>query len=184
MRMPGLGGKVLEKAGGAAVLVAGGEIYTSLERGVIDAAEWIGPYHDYRMGFHKIARYYYYPGWHETGTELEFFINRYVYDELSDDLKEIIDAASARVQAWVLAEFDVQNAIYLQKLTEEEGVQLKQYPQDVLDRLREYTKEAIDEVIGDDPLSREVYDSYRNHMKRSEKMMNITEKAYYNRLLG
>jgi TRAP-type mannitol/chloroaromatic compound transport system substrate-binding protein len=65
MRIPGLGGKVLAKAGGTAILSPGGEIYTNLERGVIDATEWVGPYNDYKMGFHKVAKYYYYPGWHE-----------------------------------------------------------------------------------------------------------------------
>ena len=73
MRMPGLGGKVLERAGGTPVLLPGADLYTGLERGIIDATEWIGPYHDYKMGFHQIAKYYYAPGWHETGTILEFF---------------------------------------------------------------------------------------------------------------
>lgn len=183
MRIPGLGGKVLEKAGGAAVLVAGGEIYTSLERGVIDAAEWIGPYHDFRMGFHKIAKYYYYPGWHEPGTEMEFFINKYVYEELSEDLQEIIDTAAMRVQSWVIAESDVQNAIYLDKLIHEEGVQVKQFPEEVLNTLRVHTQEAIEEVIAGDELSKEVYDSYRNYMQKSKQLLNLTERAYYNRLL-
>jgi len=109
MRIPGLAGKVLERAGGAAVLVAGGEIYTSLERGVIDATEWIGPYHDQKMGFNKIAKYYYTPGWHEPGTQLEFFINKETYDGLPADIKAIMDAVSMRVHNWVLAEFDAQN---------------------------------------------------------------------------
>ena len=76
MRIPGFGGKVLSKAGGTAVTVAGGEIYTNLERGVIDATEWIGPYHDYLMGFYQVAKYYYYPGWHEPGGVLEMIVNK------------------------------------------------------------------------------------------------------------
>lgn len=182
MRIPGIGGKVLEKAGGAAVLVAGSEVYTSLERGVIDAAEWIGPYHDYRMGFHKIANYYYYPGWHEPGSELEFFVNKYLFEELPEDLQEIIQTASMRVQAWVLSEFDVENAIHLDKLINDEGVILKQFPEEVLNTLRKYTAEALEEVVGSDPLSLKVYDSYRNHMASTRKILELTEKSYYNRL--
>jgi TRAP-type mannitol/chloroaromatic compound transport system substrate-binding protein len=74
MRIPGLGGKVIDKAGGTVVLLPGGEIFTSLERGVIDATEWVGPLHDLRMGFYQAAKFYYYPGWHEPGTYLEYFL--------------------------------------------------------------------------------------------------------------
>jgi len=81
MRIPGLGGKVLAKAGGNAILVAGGEIYTNLDRGVIDATEWVGPYHDLKMGFYKVAKYYYYPGWHEPGTTLEAMVNIGAYEK-------------------------------------------------------------------------------------------------------
>src|SRR5690606_14679795 len=76
MRIPGLGGKVLDRAGGTAVLSPGSELYTNLERGVIDATEWVGPYHDYIMGFHEVASHYYYPGWHEVGTTFEKFVNK------------------------------------------------------------------------------------------------------------
>ena len=84
MRIPGFGGKVLSKSGGTAVTVAGGEIYTNLERGVIDATEWIGPYHDYLMGFYQVAKYYYYPGWHEPGGVLEIIVNKEKFYQLSD----------------------------------------------------------------------------------------------------
>jgi TRAP-type mannitol/chloroaromatic compound transport system substrate-binding protein len=93
MRIPGLGGKVLAKAGGTVVLLPGGEIFTSLERGVIDATEWVGPLHDLRMGFYQAAKYYYYPGWHEPGTYLEYFFNKKAYESLPKDLQHIIDAA-------------------------------------------------------------------------------------------
>ena len=183
MRMPGLGGRVLEKAGGAAVLVAGGEIFTSLERGVIDAAEWIGPYHDYRMGFHRIARYYYYPGWHEPSSQLEFFINKTVFDALPGDLQAILEAASERLQAWVLAEFDVQNAIHLKKLKEESHVSIRSFSTDVLRTLRQLTEETIEEVIGEDALSRKVYQSYQGYMQDSTAYMSITERPFYNNIM-
>lgn len=184
MRIPGLGGKVLEMAGGAAVLVAGGEIYTSLERSVIDATEWIGPYHDYKMGFHKIAKYYYNPGWHEPGATLEFFVNKSKYEQLPDDLKQIVEKASAYVHTWTLAEFDAKNGIYLDKLINEEKVNLRSFPEEVLTNLRKYTNEAIADMVNKDPLSKKVYDSYSQFKKRIQPWSNITEKAYYNQLMG
>ncbi|MEL6987322.1 MAG: TRAP transporter substrate-binding protein, partial [Bacteroidota bacterium] len=102
MRIPGIGGKVLEKAGGTAVLSAGSEIFTNLERGVIDATEWIGPYHDYKMGFHNITKYYYYPGWHEAGTILETIVNKEAYNALPKSLQSIIEAACAKQYIYTL----------------------------------------------------------------------------------
>lgn len=180
MRMPGLGGNVINKAGAAAVLLPGSELYTSLERGVIDATEWVGPYHDYKMGFHKIAKYYYYPGWHEAGTQLEFFMNKGVYDSLPKDLQVIMDTVMYRAHVWVLSEFETQNAIYLDKILGESKVQLKEYPKPVLDQLRIYTKEVIAEAVGDDALSKKVYASYQAFEKRARKWSELTEKAYYN----
>jgi len=182
MRIPGIAGKVLEKAGGAAVLLPGGEIYTSLERGVIDACEWIGPYHDYKMGFHKIAKYYYTPGWHEPGTQLEFFVNKGAHDKLPKDLQEILYTASLRSQAWMLAEFDMQNSLFLDKLEEEGKVQIKQFPKPVLRQLKKYTDEAIQELVGSDPLAKKVFESFNQYIKRVSKWTNLTEKAFYNEL--
>jgi len=182
MRLPGIGGKVLEKAGGAAVLVAGGEIYTSMERGVIDATEWIGPYHDYKMGFHKVAKYYYTPGWHEPGTQLEFFVNKDKHDALPKHLQAILEAASKKAQVWVLSEFDKQNGIFLDKLVNEENVEVREFSKETLDILRGYTDEAIQDMIGDDPLSKEVYESYSKFQNRVSKWSKLTEQAYYNKI--
>jgi len=183
MRIPGLAGKALEKAGGAAVNVAAGEIFTNLERGVIDATEWVGPYHDYKLGLHKAAKYYYAPGWHEPGTQLEFIINNKAWQKLPTDLREIVHAATHKVQTWMLAEFDAQNGLYLKKLLEEEGVVLKEFPDEVLRSLKQYSKEAVSELVGADPLAGKVYDSYQKFMNRNKAWSRITEKAYYNKIL-
>jgi TRAP-type mannitol/chloroaromatic compound transport system substrate-binding protein len=179
MRIPGLGGKVIAKAGGSAVLSAGGEIYTNLERGVIDATEWIGPYHDYLMGFHKAARYYYYPGWHEPGTVIELTVNKQAFEALPTDLQAVIRAAAARSNVWALSEFESKNNTYLQKLTNEEGVELRKFPDDVLSKLRDYSAEVIDELVAADSLSRKIYESFASFKKQVTGWAEISEKVYY-----
>jgi len=180
MRMPGLGGKVLEKAGGTPVLLPGGDLYTGLERGVIDATEWIGPYHDHKMGFHQIAKYYYTPGWHETGTALEFFFNKEKFDMLPADIQAIMESAALRLNGWMLAEFETQNAVYLKKLLEEEKVEIRRYPEEVLSQLRIYTDEIIEEITQKDAFSKKVYASYDQFRKAATDWASLTEKVYYN----
>ncbi len=182
MRIPGLGGKVIAKAGGSAVLSAGGEIYTNLERGVIDATEWIGPYHDYLMGFYKAAKYYYSPGWHEPGTALELIVNKAAFNGLPKDLQEIIRSAAARSNAWVLAEFESQNNAYLQKLINEHNVQLRKFPDEVLNALRNYSQEVIDELVQTDPMSKKIYASFSAFRKNVSSWAELSEKVYYNNI--
>src|SRR3990170_5897233 len=109
MRIPGLGGKVVAAAGGTVVLTPGGEIYTALERGVIDASEWVGPHDDMKLGLHQTAKYYYYPGWHEPGTTGEFTFNKKAYGSLPADLQRALDYAAVASQTLMLAEFDWKN---------------------------------------------------------------------------
>ncbi len=182
MRIPGLGGKVLERAGGSPVLLAGGEIYTGLERGVIDATEWIGPYHDYKMGFYEIAKYYYAPGWHEPGPALELIFNKKAYYELPSDLKAILRSAAARLNDWVLSEFEAKNVIYLNKLIEEEQVNIKTFSKELLDDLRVYSNQVIDELVQSDKFSKKVFDAYDSFRKKVAPWSRITERAYYDRI--
>lgn len=179
MRIPGLGGKVIAKAGGSAILSAGGEIYTNLERGVIDATEWIGPYHDYLMGFHQIARYYYYPGWHEPGSVLEMMINKSAFEGLPKDLQEIVRTAAYRANTWILSEFETKNNEYFQRIVADKNVEVRQFPDEVLDALRAYSKEVIDELIAKDAMSKRVYDSFLNFRRNISRWANISERVYY-----
>lgn len=182
MRMPGLGGKVLKRAGGSPVLLAGSELYTGLEKGTIDATEWIGPYHDYKMGFHQIAKYYYSPGWHEAGTALEIIINKDRMEELPKDLQAIVRTAAARMNLWTLSEFEAKNGIYLDKLINEEKVDVRKFNPEILNQLRIYTEEITEELASQDAFSRKVYDAYKKFRKQATNWSKLSEKVYYNDL--
>ena len=181
MRIPGLAGKVLEKAGGSPVLLAGGEIYTGLERGVIDATEWLGPFHDYLMGFHEIAKYYYNPGWHEPGTALEVLFNREKFIALPEELQAMLKVVSGYINGWVLSEMEYRNAQRLQTLVDE-GIDIRGFSPEIIQQLRTYTREVIDEITSKDPFAKKVYDSYRNFQDKATQYAGITEKPYYNSL--
>ncbi len=177
MRMPGLGGKIISRAGASATQIVGGEIYTSLERGVIDGAEWIGPYHDYKMGFYQVAKYYYYPGWHETGSTLEMMVNKAAFEKLPPDLREIVISAAARANSWMLAEFEAKNNFYLKKLVQEEKVQLRKFPEDILQTLKKATEEVIGEIVAADPISKKVYEHQTAFKKEILQWSEVSEKA-------
>ncbi|MCL4109516.1 UNVERIFIED_CONTAM: hypothetical protein GTU68_038911 [Idotea baltica] len=183
MRIPGLGGKVLAKAGGTPVVSAGSEIYTNLERGVIDATEWIGPYHDYLMGFHEIAQYYYTPGWHEPQACLELIINKQKFDELPEDLQVIVETAAARSNIWMVSQFVAKNNEYLQKIKTESSVEFKVFPDEVLSALKGYTKEAIEEIIENDSDSKKVYEDQLKFRKGVSQWSQISEKMYFDKLI-
>ncbi|MCA9732853.1 TRAP transporter substrate-binding protein, partial [candidate division KSB1 bacterium] len=184
MRIPGLGSKVINKAGGSGLATPGAEIYTNLERGVIDATEWIGPYHDYLKGFHKIAKYYYYPGWHEPGTVLELAVNKTAFEGLPADLQDIIRAGAARLNAQILAEFDAKNGEYLAKLINENHVNLLKFPDDVLATFKKYSEEVIEELISSNADAAKIYTSYTNFRKQISAWEDITTHAYNEALKG
>jgi TRAP-type mannitol/chloroaromatic compound transport system substrate-binding protein len=115
-RIGGFAGKVLERMGGVPQNIPGGEIYQALEKGTIDAAEWIGPYDDLKLGFNKVAPFYYYPGWWEGGPQVDLFVNQKAYDALSPENKAIIEAASAYAHVDMQAKYDVKNPTALKQL--------------------------------------------------------------------
>jgi TRAP-type mannitol/chloroaromatic compound transport system substrate-binding protein len=187
MRIPGLAGEVFALAGGTAVRIAGGELYTSMQTGVIDALEWVGPYNDLSLGFHEVAKYYYYPGWHEPGAMLEFIVNKDSLAALPDDLQAIVRVAARAVNQDMLDEYTARNNDALASLIDEHGVQLRKLPDDVLLALWEGTRVAMDKLVEDDPLAAKVYESYRDFYRGVRNYHHISEQAYINtrdRVLG
>jgi len=180
MRIPGLGGEVFEKAGGTAVSLPGGEIFTSLQTGVIDATEWVGPFNDLAFGLHQVARYYYYPGWQEPGPTLEAIINKEAWDSLPEDLQEILRAAILTVNNDLLAEYTARNNAALRELVDVHGVELRKLPDDVILELRKISEEVIRDVVDDDPLSQRIYKSYSEYRKNIIAYQEISERAYIN----
>ena len=183
MRIPGLGGKVVAKAGGTVVLTAGGEIFTNLERGVIDATEWVGPYHDLRLGLYQAAKYYYYPGWHEPGTCLEVMFNKKAYDSLPNDLKVIIDAVAMETNLWSLSEFEANNGAALETLITKHKVELIKFPDKVLDALRPLAAEVLEAEAAKDPMSKKVHEAFKKFKKVIGTWGTISEKPYYDLVL-
>lgn len=178
MRIPGFGGKVVAKLGGNALLFPGGELYTNLERGVLDALEWVGPFHDYKMGFHRIAPYYYYPGWQEPGSSTEFIVNKKAFEALPEDLREIVLGAMAWSDAMITAEMFTRNSEYLEVIRKDKSVKLMKFPEIVIDKLREKSVEVLNEIIAADPMSRKIFESYRKFQNLTNDLIAIAERNY------
>ena len=180
MRIPGLGGEVFKRVGGSPVQLPGGEIFTSMQTGVIDATEWVGPYNDLAFGLHQVAKYYYYPGWQEPGPNLELIINKDAWESLPADLQAIVENASLAVNADLLAEYTARNNAALRELEDVHGVELKRLPDDVLDEIKKISYEMTAEIAGDDPLSQKIYNSYQQYRKGVVEYHEISERAYIN----
>ena len=178
MRIPGLGGKVFAKAGGSPILMAGGEIYTALDRGTIDATEWVGPFHDERLGLYRAAKYYYYPGWHEPGPVLELTVNAQAYASLPADLQKVIEVAASDTNQWMLNQFEARNMQALHRLKDEHKVQVLPFPDDVLAELHRLTGEVLDEESAKDPAFKKVYGNYRGFMADHDEWGQLSEAAY------
>jgi TRAP-type mannitol/chloroaromatic compound transport system substrate-binding protein len=178
MRIPGIGGEALRRAGGTPVNLPGSEIFTALQTGSIDATEWVGPYNDMAVGLHQAARYYYYPGWHEPGSTLECIINQDAWNQLTDDLKAIVRVACQAVNVDMTAEYMARNAASLRQLQNDEDIEILPFPSSVLATLKTYSQEVVDELAASDPLFARVNDSYRAFLEQSTPWQKISEQAY------
>ena len=178
MRIPGLGGEVLKRAGGTPVSLPGGEIFTSLKTGAIDASEWVGPYNDLAFGLYKAAKFYYYPGWHEPGTTLEALINKQAMEDLPDDLQLIVSNACKTVNQDMLSEYTTRNQRALDVLVNKHNVKVLKLPDQVLSTLRNLSDEVISEIATTDKLTRKVFKSFKSYRDQVKKWSDISELAY------
>ncbi len=181
-----LGNKVIARAGATAVLLPGSEIYAALERGVIDASEWVGPHDDLKLGLHNTARYYYYPGWHEPGATLDFGFNKKAYEALPVDLQRTLDHAAAAVQVYSLSEFHAKNAIALGRLKTElkAKVEVVQLPVPVLRDLKKLAAEVVREASEKTPMARKVHASFTKYQALVGPWDHVAEGAYHQFVAG
>ena len=179
MRIPGLGGEVLKRAGGTPVNLPGGELFTALKTGTIDATEWVSPYNDLAFGLHKAAKYYYYPGWHEPGPTLETIINKEAYDSLPKDLQAILKTASRAINQDMLDEYTSRNNQALISLVNDHNVELRKLPNDVLAEFKRITEEILVEMTQEDESSKKIYESLSNFQKNVSQYHEISEEAIY-----
>jgi TRAP-type mannitol/chloroaromatic compound transport system substrate-binding protein len=180
MRIPGIGGEVLQRAGGTPVTLPGAELFTALQTGAIDATEWVGPYNDLAFGLYKAAKFYYYPGWHEPGSMMEYTVNQQAFDALPKDLQAIVRTASRAAHQDMLDEYTARNNHALKELVEKHNVQLRAYPEDVLAKLKGLSETVLEEVAAKDPLAKKAYESFKAYKKNVQDYHSITEQAFLN----
>ncbi|MYM63805.1 TRAP transporter substrate-binding protein [Pseudomaricurvus sp. HS19] len=179
MRIPGLGGEVWNRAGGTSVNIPGGELYTALQTGVIDATEWVGPYNDLAFGFYQVAKYYYYPGWHETGSTLELIVNKDAYEALPADLQAMVDTAARMANQDMLDEFTGRNNRALEELVNKHHVDLRPIPEPVLRELEQIAHQIYAEESAKNPDFKRVYDAYMEFYNGIKNYHRVSEQAYY-----
>ncbi len=178
MRIPGLGGEVMQRAGATQVTVPASEIFTSLQTGAIDAAEWVGPYNDLSLGLHKAARYYYYPGWHEPGPLIECIVNREAWESLPEDLQAIVATTCQAINLDIQAEYIYGNAQALAELMKEPRLELREFPPDVLELLAGHAKAVLDELSARDPWAKRLQDSVTPFLEKSTANQRVSEFSY------
>lgn len=178
MRISGFGAEVIQRAGAVAVILPGAELFTSLATGAIDATEWNGPFNDMAWGLHEVAKYYYYPGWHEPSGVLEALVSAEAFGSLSPHLQAVMAAACRAEADYVMTEFATRNQTALVTLVEDHGVALRRFPDEVLETLRSHTGAVMQDLARSDPLLARVYESYRAFASTARAWTAIAEGAY------
>ncbi len=179
IRMPGLGGTVLTRAGATLVDLPGADLLKALQDNRLDGAEWIGPHHDMELGLYKAAPYYYYPGWHEPGSCIEGLFHKPSYDALPGHLKAILDSAAAEVNAWCLSMFQSNNYEALKKLVRDHQVQLQRFPLSAISAFRRLSQEVMAEESRKDAMAQKVHQAYLTFAEKTDNWDLVSERAYY-----
>jgi TRAP-type mannitol/chloroaromatic compound transport system substrate-binding protein len=179
MRIPGIGGQVWSKLGAVPQQIAGGEIYPSLERGAIDGAEWVGPHDDEKLGFHKVAPFYYYPGFWEAGTQISLMVNKGLWDGLPPIYRGMIEAAAAEANGEIMARYDHQNPQALRRRVAA-GAQLRPYPREILAAAWKATHELYDEISARNAKFKTVYEPWRKFRDDQYLWFRVAELTYEN----
>jgi TRAP-type mannitol/chloroaromatic compound transport system substrate-binding protein len=176
-RVGGFGGKVIERIGAVPQNIPGGEIYQALEKGTIDAAEWVGPYDDLKLGFNKVAPHYYYPGWWEGGPQLSLYVNQKAYDGLSTEYKAIIEGAAAYAHTDMQGKYDYRNPAALKTLVSQ-GVKLHAFPKDVMNAAFKSAMEVYAELSASNPAWKKIYDDYSAYRRDANLWFRFSESAF------
>jgi len=178
MRIPGLAGEVFAKLGVNVTNIPAGELYTSLDRGTIDALEWVGPGMDIKMGFHKIAPYYY-TGWHEPATELQYLINKRAWEKLSPEYQEILKIAMQAASASMYNEnFDASANAWAEMKRDFPNIKVKTFPKPVLKAMKKATDEVLDSYAAENAEFKEVYESQKSYMAKARQWTKMSDYYY------
>jgi len=178
-RIGGFAGNVLQKLGVVPQQIAGGDIYPSLEKGTIDAAEWVGPYDDEKLGFNRVAPFYYYPGWWEGGPNLSFYVSKPKYDELPQLYKDVLESACRDTTIETMAKYDVQNPLALRRLVAA-GTQLRPFPREVMQACYKAAFELYDETAAKNANFKKVYDHWRAFRDLQYQWFRVAESTFDN----
>ena len=177
IRIGGFAGKVIERLGAVPQNLPGGEIYQALEKGTIDAAEWVGPYDDQKLGFHKVAPFYHFPGWWEGGPQLDLYINNKAYDSLSAENKAIVEAAASHAHTVMQAKYDARNPEALRQLVANK-TKLVAFPKAVMDLAFKESMALYADISAKNPNWRKVYADYAAFRKEANRWFRYTEAIF------
>lgn len=177
MRIPGLGGKVMSRLGVTVQVLPGAEIYPALERGVIDATEWVGPYDDEKAGFYKVAKYYYYPGWWEPAPTLSLYVNQKAWDSLPKEYQEMVSSAAAEANLSMMVDYDAKNPAALERLVKK-GVQLREYSPGIMQAAHKEAQGLYSDLSAQDAGFKSIYNEWMKFKGKSDKWFSTAESSY------